>query len=144
MPWSVPPERNRRHQPGQGETQLSDLLGARPGHPRGQLRRYWAKIKIGVDPDRKSNATFQIPYDEFFAQNHYTFDLIFINGLHDANQMEKALANSLKVLNPGGSIVMQNLNPISPGQQAVPATGRPGRLEGRCVEGMGQAEGHAR
>jgi len=22
MPWSVPPERNRRHQPGQGETQL--------------------------------------------------------------------------------------------------------------------------
>ena len=78
-----------------------------------------SKIKIGVDPDRKSNATFQIPYDEFFAQNHYTFDLIFINGLHDANQVEKALANSLKVLNPGGSIIMQNLNPISPGQQAV-------------------------
>jgi SAM-dependent methyltransferase len=78
------------------------------------------KIKIGVDPDRRSNASFQIPYDEFFAQNTLTFDLIFINGLHEANQVEKALANAMKVLKPGGTIVMHNLNPIAPGQQTVP------------------------
>jgi SAM-dependent methyltransferase len=78
------------------------------------------KIRIGVDPDRKSNANFQMPYDDFFAQNQHTFDLIFINGLHEANQVEKALANSLKILNQGGTIVMHNLNPISPAQQTVP------------------------
>ena len=89
-----------------------------------------AKIKIGVDPDRKSNAAFQMPYDEFFAQNKQSFDLVFINGLHDANQVEKALASSLKILNPGGSIVMQNLNPTSPGQQALPRPADPGDWKG--------------
>jgi len=49
-----------------------------------------SKIKIGVDPDRKANAAFQMPYDEFFAQNKQSFDLIFINGLHDATQVEIA------------------------------------------------------
>jgi len=89
-----------------------------------------AKVKIGVDPDRKANAAFQMPYDEFFAQNKQSFDLIFINGLRDANQVEKALASSLKILSPGGSIVMQNLNPISFPQQAVPRPGDQGDWKG--------------
>jgi len=72
-----------------------------------------SKIKIGVDPDRKFNAAFQMTSDEFFAQNKQTFDLIFINGLHDAAQVENAIVNSLKVLNKGGTIVMRDCNPTS-------------------------------
>ena len=70
-------------------------------------------IKIGVDPDRKSNAAYQMTYDEFFAQNKQAFDLVFIKGLHDAAQVEKAIANSLKVLNPGGTIVVHDCNPVT-------------------------------
>ena len=72
-----------------------------------------SKIKIGVDPDRKLNAAFQMTVDEFFAQNKQTFDLIFINELRDAAQVEKAVASSLKVLNKGGTIVLRDCNPNS-------------------------------
>ena len=79
-----------------------------------------SRVKIGVDPDRKSNAAFQMTSDEFFAQNKQTFDLIFINGVHDADQVAKDIVNSLKVLNKGGSIVLHDCNPTSVEQQAVP------------------------
>jgi SAM-dependent methyltransferase len=78
------------------------------------------KIKVGVDPDRNWNATFQLTSDEFFAQNKQTFDLIFIDGLHHADQVERDIANSLKILNPGGTIVMHDCNPTSVEQQMVP------------------------
>ena len=75
------------------------------------------KIKIGVNPDSKSNAAYQMTSDEFFAQNKLTFDLIFIDGLPQAAQTERAIVNSLKILNPGGTIVVRDCNPTSPGQQ---------------------------
>ena len=72
-----------------------------------------SKIKIGVDRDRKSNAAFQMSPDEFFAQNEQVFDLIFINDLHDAAQVEKAVLSSLKVLSKNGTIVLRDCNPSS-------------------------------
>ena len=51
--------------------------------------------------------------DEFFAQNKQIFDLIFINGLQDAAQVEKAVLSSLKVLSKNGTIVMRDCNPTS-------------------------------
>ena len=74
-----------------------------------------SKIKIGVDPDRRRNAAFQMTSDEFFAQNKQTFDLIFINSLKDAAQVEKAMVSSLKVLNKGGTIVVRDCNPTAAG-----------------------------
>jgi SAM-dependent methyltransferase len=88
------------------------------------------KIKIGVDPDRKSNAAYQMTSDEFFAQNKQTFDLVFIHGLHQAAQVERAIVNSLKVLNPGGTIVVHDCNPTSPEQQAVPGLPTQGDWKG--------------
>jgi hypothetical protein len=77
-------------------------------------------IKIGVDPDRQWNAAFQMTSDEFFAQNKLAFDLISLAGLHDAGQVEKAVANALKALKPGGTIVVSDCNPTSEEQQKVP------------------------
>jgi hypothetical protein len=78
------------------------------------------KIKIGVDPNRQSNAAYQMTSDEFFAQNKLTFDLIFIDGLHNAAQVERAIGNSLKVLHKGGTILVHDCNPTSAEQQTVP------------------------
>ena len=88
------------------------------------------KIKIGVDPDRQSNAAYQMTYDEFFAQNQLTFDLIFINGLHNAAQVEMAIGNSLKVLHQGGTIVVHDCNPTSAAQQTVPRPPQQGDWKG--------------
>jgi hypothetical protein len=68
--------------------------------------------------------------DEFFAQNKQSFDLISINGLHDAAQVERAIVNSLKVLNQGGSIVIHDCNPTSAQQQTVPQPPNQGDWKG--------------
>jgi len=71
--------------------------------------------KVGVDPAREvcdRVPTFKLTSDEFFAMNNDTFDLIFIDGLHEANQVERDILNSLDVLNEGGYIVCHDMNPV--------------------------------
>lgn len=82
--------------------------------------------KVSVDPDPKANATFPYTSDEFFAasniilENKVGFDLILIDGLHHAEQVEKDIINSLQVLNPGGLIILHDCNPKEEWEQLVP------------------------
>jgi len=78
------------------------------------------RIKIGVDPNRLLNAAYQMTSDEFFAMNKDTFDLIFIDGLHHADQVERDIINALKVLNDNGTIVVHDCNPGTREMQIVP------------------------
>jgi len=68
--------------------------------------------------------------DEFFVQNKETFDVIFIDGLHHADQVHKDIINSLDVLNEDGYIVCHDLNPISEKHQIIPFAG--GEWNGDC------------
>src|SRR5690606_11871232 len=43
--------------------------------------------KIGVDPDPNASALHCVTSDEFFSYNKDQFDLIFIDGLHTAEQV---------------------------------------------------------
>lgn len=70
------------------------------------------EYKIGVDPNVNSPATFHITSDEFFEKNQETFDVIFIDGLHHADQVLKDILNSLDILNDGGYIICHDMNPI--------------------------------
>lgn len=76
--------------------------------------------KYGVDPDPNSVSNFLMDSDTFFKQNHEKFDLIFIDGLHHSDQVEKDIYNSLKVLNHNGYIVCHDLLPMSYEMQLVP------------------------
>jgi len=72
------------------------------------------QLKVCVDPDPMAKATFQMTSDEFFdAQIPLTpkFDLIFIDGLHEAQQVEKDFHNALKILSKTGFIVLHDCNP---------------------------------
>lgn len=69
--------------------------------------------KIGVDPDINAHATYVMTSDEFFKHNEMKFDIIFIDGLHEAHQVYKDIQNSLKVLQPSGIIMLHDCNPIS-------------------------------
>lgn len=51
--------------------------------------------------------------DEFFEQNEETFDCIFIDADHGYTQVIKDLDNSLKVLNPGGTIFLHDTDPYN-------------------------------
>jgi len=77
--------------------------------------------KDGVDPDPRAGANLCMTSDQFFK--HYPdrkYDLIFIDGLHEAGQVERDIENSLRALNPDGFIVMHDCNPTTEQMQRVP------------------------
>lgn len=75
-------------------------------------------FKIGVDPVQGGNV--RKTSDNFFKNNLDKFDIIFIDGLHTYDQVNKDIKNSLKVLNEGGIILLHDCMPKSYFHQAVP------------------------
>jgi len=69
------------------------------------------KKKIGIDP--VSGGSIRITSDEFFKNNQETFDLIFIDGLHQYEQVKRDVYNSLKFLNKNGVILLHDCMPTS-------------------------------
>ena len=67
--------------------------------------------KLGVDPAVDDINVIPMTSDQFFDCNQRTFDLIFIDGLHEYDQVKKDLDNSLKILNDGGIIMLHDTLP---------------------------------
>jgi hypothetical protein len=68
--------------------------------------------KICVDPAKNDQIyDYNITSDEFFKINQDKFDIVFIDGLHTAEQSYKDIINSLIILNDNGSIVVHDTNP---------------------------------
>lgn len=84
------------------------------------FRRISVPEKVSVDPDKSSVATFHITSDEFFKKNDEKFDIIFIDGLHHAEQVEKDIKNALLHLTEQGTILLHDCNPRSYKSQKVP------------------------
>ena len=76
------------------------------------------KEKIGVDPNRGGN--IRLSSDDFFSTNKDFFDLIFIDGLHEYEQCQKDLINSLKYLANDGVILIHDLIPVDWKTEHVP------------------------
>lgn len=81
-----------------------------------------AEHKYGVDPgyEREQNeATFKMTSNEFFSlldggellRKDIRFDVIFIDGLHLANQAYCDLQNSLRYVRDDGFVVLHDCNP---------------------------------
>lgn len=75
--------------------------------------------KVGVDPN-ENHVKFKMTSDEFFRQNEETFDLVFIDGLHESPQVFKDIINSLEALTPNGTIVCHDMLPATELAQRVP------------------------
>jgi hypothetical protein len=67
--------------------------------------------KVSIDPGKEDEYDFNMTSDEFFNINTSTFDIIFIDGLHTAEQSYKDIMNSLNILNTNGTIVVHDTNP---------------------------------
>jgi hypothetical protein len=89
--------------------------------PEGNYNFIICENKTAVDPVPLSPGIIALTSDNFFAQNKDTFDIIFIDGLHEADQVERDIINSLAVLNPGGYILCHDMNPTDELMQRVPA-----------------------
>lgn len=76
--------------------------------------------KIGVDPNINAPCLFHMTSDDFFEQNKDRFDVIFIDGLHHADFVERDILSSLSALNDGGYIICHDMNPTNEIMQRVP------------------------
>lgn len=56
--------------------------------------------------------TYQMTSDDFFRQNTKKYDVIFIDGLHIAEQVVRDIQNSLVCLNENGYIIVHDCLPI--------------------------------
>lgn len=92
-------------------------LAVDPNPCKTLLQEKWASHTAYRLPEGGSIA--KMTSDEFFALASRQLlltpiaylDIIFIDGLHEANQVEKDIHNALKVLSPGGTIVLHDCNP---------------------------------
>lgn len=88
-----------------------------------------AEEKFCVDPDPNAGADYGCTSDEFFdvLKQMYAhkpepkkFDLIFIDGLHHADQVKKDFENALEHLSENGFIVLHDCNPPTEKTTCVP------------------------
>jgi len=84
------------------------------------FKRIEIEHKDGVDPnpiqDGIQCANYSVSSDDFFdllkGHDEIKYDIIFIDGLHHWEQVEKDLLNSLNHLQSKGVIVMHDCNPM--------------------------------
>jgi hypothetical protein len=77
-----------------------------------------AEKKVGVDPQirlsnplKESVYLYEMTSNEFFQSNNDEFDIVFIDGLHQAGQTFDDIVNSIKVINPKGLIFVHDIIP---------------------------------
>ncbi|MGB0932811.1 MAG: class I SAM-dependent methyltransferase [Lishizhenia sp.] len=88
-------------------------------NPDDNYRHINASIKTSVDPGlefAENPADYKMTSNEYFKylekkNIERKFDVIFIDGLHKANQVYQDINNSLKYLSKNGFIVLHDCNP---------------------------------
>jgi len=103
------------------------------------LEAIHAKLKAGVEPNPAIREV-RIPgtmifcgtSDDFFQVFHGPgfFDLVFIDGWHEHEQVYRDVTNSLDVLSAEGTIVLHDCNPTTEAMQHVPQ--QQGEWTGDC------------
>ena len=74
--------------------------------------------RVGVDP--VEGGTHKMTSDEFFLNNNDKFDIIFIDGLHQYEQVIKDVKNSLNCLTKNGIILLHDCLPRTLWNQVYP------------------------
>ncbi len=90
------------------------------------MRRVRAKRKWGVDPAHQPDGIQHAHYfsqttsDEFFSRCQEAFDVVFIDGWHEAVQAYRDVQNAIAHLTPRGAILLHDCNPHTEAMQRVP------------------------
>lgn len=87
-------------------------IGVRVSENNMSIEHIKCEHKDGVDPVA-GRCNYTMTSNQFFEQIPETqkYDIIFVDGDHEKNQVEIDIYNSLKHLNSGGVIVCHDVNP---------------------------------
>jgi len=86
--------------------------------------------KVGVDPAK--GGTHRMTSDEFFASNDKIFDVIFIDGLHEYQQVRRDAVNALRCVSGQGWIAFHDFLPSNWQEQHFPRIRQEGAWTGDC------------
>lgn len=90
-------------------------------NPANNFLKINCDYKVGVDPEVLHAKIIPDTSDSFFYNNPESkFDLIFIDGLHTAEQVKKDFENSLKCLSDKGFILIHDCLPTDEITTCVP------------------------
>jgi hypothetical protein len=85
------------------------------------------ELKESVDPAEDNTEysvatpTYRMTSDEFFeSYADKKYDIIFIDGLHHSDQVDRDIKNSVNALNADGVIILHDCNPFEELHQRVP------------------------
>jgi SAM-dependent methyltransferase len=66
--------------------------------------------KVSIDPN--FDADYHMTSDEYFKQNgSEKYDIVFVDGCHDAEQVYRDINNSLRSITPDGMVLVHDCNP---------------------------------
>lgn len=92
-------------------------------NPANNFDKVKCEMKIGIDPDLNlinNEDIYTGTSDEYFQIIDDKFDLIFIDGLHHADQVKRDFENSLRCLSDNGFIVIHDVLPENEAGTIVP------------------------
>ena len=94
-------------------------IGVAAGHNFARMHDCGFDAIVGVDPEPSVKCTFKMTSDEFFKRKlvNFTFDLVFIDGLHISEQVYKDIQNALACLSKSGVIVCHDMKPSDESHQ---------------------------
>lgn len=90
------------------------------------FKRVHCHLKDAVDPkpplsiSNENGFIYPESSDIFFNKNTAKYDLIFIDGLHHADQVERDIINSWNALNKGGIILLHDVKPEDEAMTVIP------------------------
>ena len=104
---------------------LNNYLEIGVNNPHNNFYKIKCRNKTGVDPQSSGNGVRSMTSDDYFAaiENNDPkpiFDLIFIDGLHHADQVKRDFENSLRYLSDTGYIVIHDVLPENEEGTRVP------------------------
>lgn len=130
---------------------LSRYLEIGVQNPSQNFDKIKCEYKESVDPDLEADATYCMTSDQFFDIAPYAlgykdnkFDLIFIDGLHHADQVKKDFENALKVLSPNGFICIHDCNPDKEEHTIVPRPTKSGHWNGDVYKFAASLHGYTK
>ena len=115
-------------------------IGIAGGHC---ISRVSAFRKWGVDPnpqgpvEGKMDCLYRGTSDDFFrsetaSNGKLKFDVVFIDGHHESEQVYRDVENAMRLLTRGGVILLHDCNPLTDESQRVPRPPEQGIWNGDC------------
>ena len=94
-------------------------IGTQYGYNFNKIR---CKKKVGVDPGDFEGDYLKMTSDDYFVECTSVFDVIFIDGLHHADQVLIDVENAFSCISKNGIIILHDCNPQNKETQEIPET----------------------